>query len=80
MWPDTPPAAATIFAIMGINLGIFLLWKFPPAWRMLNRHFISSPLYPYAPSMVGTIFSHQSATHLLMNACILFIVGTKREF
>lgn len=79
MWPDIPPAAATIFAIVGINLGVYLLWKFPPAWRMLNRHFISTPMYPYSFSMIGSIFSHQSALHLLINSCLLIIVGTKRK-
>lgn len=80
MWPDTPPAAATVFALIGINVGIFALWKFPPAWRMLNRYFISAPLYPYALSMIGTVFSHQMAKHTLVNTGILFFLGTKSKY
>jgi rhomboid-like protein len=79
MWPDVPPAAATVIAIMGINTAIFALWKIPPAWRLLNRYFISVPLYPYAVSVVGSIFSHQQLRHFATNAIILWLIGLRRE-
>jgi rhomboid-like protein len=79
MWPDMPPAAATAFAIMGANLTIFLLWKFPPAWRMLNRYFISVPFKPHALSIVGNVFSHQQFKHMSLNMLMLWFIGTKRE-
>ncbi|PKX94453.1 rhomboid protease PCP1 [Aspergillus novofumigatus IBT 16806] len=77
MWPDMPPAAATAFAIMGANLTIFLLWKFPPAWRMLNRYFISVPFKPHPLSIVGNVFSHQQFKHLALNMLMLWFIGTK---
>ncbi|KAH1486665.1 hypothetical protein LV164_001241 [Aspergillus fumigatus] len=77
MWPDMPPAAATAFAIMGANLTIFLLWKFPPAWRMLNRYFISVPFKPHALSIVGNVFSHQQFKHMSLNMLMLWFIGTK---
>lgn len=77
MWPNTPPAAATVMALIGINLGIFLLWKFPPAWRTLNRYFIVTSLYPYGASMIGSAFSHQKTVHALVNMAALWLMGTK---
>ena len=78
MWPDTPPAAATVAAIIGINLGIWALWKVPPAWRLLNRYFISVAACPRPLSNVGAVFSHQSLKHLGMNMLVLYYSGTKR--
>ncbi|RHZ66176.1 hypothetical protein CDV55_106872 [Aspergillus turcosus] len=77
MWPDMPPAAATVFAIMGANLAIFLLWKFPPAWRTLNRYFINVAFKPHPLSIVGNVFSHQQFKHLAMNMLMLWFIGTK---
>ncbi|KAI9928537.1 hypothetical protein MW887_001751 [Aspergillus wentii] len=77
MWPDTPPAAATAMAIIGINLGIYALWKVPPAWRMLNRYFINAPLYPHALGVVGSVFSQQTFSHLAANMLVLWFIGTR---
>ncbi|KAI9376848.1 hypothetical protein BJX61DRAFT_488477 [Aspergillus egyptiacus] len=78
MWPDLPPAAATVAAIVGTNVAIFALWRiWPPAWRLLNRYFISVPAYPRAFSLVGNIFSHQQLPHLAMNMFILWTFGTR---
>ena len=79
LWPDIPPAAATIFSIIGANLAVFVLWHIPPAWRMLNKYFLAVPGYPYAMSMVGNVFSHQSLGHLGMNMFVLWMIGTKRK-
>lgn len=81
MWRDTPPAAATLIGLIGANALILLLWRgFPPAWRILNRYFISVPLYPYSLSMVGSVFSHQQLRHVATNMFILWFMGTRREF
>ncbi|KAH8693041.1 putative rhomboid family protein [Talaromyces proteolyticus] len=77
MWPDIPPAAATVFAIIGVNVAVYCLWKIPPAWRLLNRYFISVPLYPYALSVVGSVFSHQQFKHLATNTLILWLIGSR---
>ncbi|KAL1856043.1 hypothetical protein Plec18170_003911 [Paecilomyces lecythidis] len=78
MWRDIPPAAATVLAIIGLNLSVFTLWKFwPPAWRMLNKYFISVPIYPHALSVVGSVFSHQQVKHLATNMVILWFIGTR---
>jgi rhomboid-like protein len=80
MWPSLPPAAATVFAIIGANATIFALWRlWPPAWRLLNRYFISVAAYPRVFSLVGAVFSHQTVAHLGMNMFVLWMFGTKRE-
>ncbi|KAI1962443.1 hypothetical protein LOZ58_002785 [Ophidiomyces ophidiicola] len=76
--PSFPPAAATVIGLIGANVAVFLLWRaFPPAWRFLNKFFISVPLYPYSLSSIGCVFSHQQLRHLGANMCILWFVGTK---
>ncbi|KAL3459932.1 hypothetical protein BJX64DRAFT_263966 [Aspergillus heterothallicus] len=78
MWPSLPPAAATALAIIGTNVTVFALWRFwPPAWRILNRYFISVPVYPRVFSLIGSVFSHQTPMHLGMNMFVLWMFGTK---
>ncbi|KAK2760913.1 hypothetical protein FQN54_002155 [Arachnomyces sp. PD_36] len=78
IWRDTPPAASTALSIIGANVLILALWRaWPPAWKLLNRYFISVPMYPYSLSMVGNVFSHQSPYHLGMNMLGLWLIGTK---
>lgn len=75
--PDLPLSEATIVGIVLANLTIFTLWFFPPAWTVLNRLFISTPLKPSAFSMLGNVFSHKSTYHLLSNMGILWLLGTR---
>ncbi|TVY40283.1 Rhomboid protein, mitochondrial [Lachnellula subtilissima] len=77
LWPDVPPSAATVAGIILINIGIFALWRFPPAFRFLNMHFILVPGYPFASSIIGNVFSHMALSHLAMNMGILWFVGTR---
>ncbi|KAL4987558.1 hypothetical protein BDW68DRAFT_105298 [Aspergillus falconensis] len=78
MWPSLPPAAATVSAIISINVGIFVLWRaWPPAWRLLNRYFISVAAYPRVFGLVGNVFSHQNLMHLGVNMSVLWLFGTK---
>ncbi|KAI9871949.1 MAG: hypothetical protein M1830_002230, partial [Pleopsidium flavum] len=55
IWPDMPPAAATIITLASVNFAVLLLWKFPPAWRALNTYFLSVPGYPSALSVLGNV-------------------------
>ncbi|KAL4975472.1 hypothetical protein BDW66DRAFT_160442 [Aspergillus desertorum] len=78
MWQSLPPAAATVSAIIGINVAIFVLWRaWPPAWRLLNRYFISVAAYPRVFGLVGNVFSHQHLMHLGVNMSVLWFFGTK---
>ncbi|KAK5952130.1 hypothetical protein OHC33_007017 [Knufia fluminis] len=73
--PDTSLAMATCIGILGLNVAVFLAWKFPPALRMLNNYFIVIPAYPRMFSMLGNVFSQHAFRHLLMNMAGLFIFG-----
>lgn len=75
LWPDTPPALATCFALLNINLFIFLAWRFPPFWRTMNKYLLQTPGYPTAASVLGNVFSHQDPKHLFMNMLILMGAG-----
>lgn len=77
LWPDFPPAAATIFTLIGINIAIFVAWRVPPFWKFMNRTFIVTAAYPYAKGIIGSIFSHQRITHLVWNMVLLWVVGTR---
>lgn len=77
MWPDTPPAAATVLVLIGINVAVFGAWHIVPLQRILLKNFISVPGYPRAVSIIGCTFSHQTPTHLAMNMVVLWLFGTR---
>lgn len=76
LWPNMPPAAATVIGLIIANAAIFILWRIPPAWRMLNKYFITAPGYPFAWSALGNIFSHQGIGHFATNMVVLWVMGT----
>lgn len=75
LFPNTTLSMATVGTIFAINCAIFIAWKVPGAWRMLNRYFVVCPGYPRMFSMLGNIFSHQSLKHLFWNMLALFVFG-----
>lgn len=75
IWPEIPPAAATIFALIGMNCVVFLLWRIPPLWKFMNKNFLVAPVYPYSLSMLGASFSHQHFAHLFANCFSLWLIG-----
>ncbi|KAL8854635.1 MAG: hypothetical protein Q9221_000670 [Calogaya cf. arnoldii] len=77
LFPDISMASATVGALIGINVAVWLAWKWPPLWALMNRVFILMPAYPYARSLVGNLFSHQHSSHLAVNMAVLWFIGTK---
>lgn len=73
--PDVSLAVATIGTLVALNVAVFAAWRLPPLWASLNKYFIISPAYPYAFSMLGSLFSHQKFTHLLANMLTLAVFG-----
>ncbi|KAI9686074.1 MAG: hypothetical protein M1822_004057 [Bathelium mastoideum] len=75
--PDTPTALATIGALIGANAAVFVAWRLPPLWPLLNRYAVLVPGQPYAASLLGNVFSHQKGAHLLLNMGMLALLGTR---
>ncbi len=80
IWPEIPPAAATVFALIGINCAVFMFWRIPPLWKFMNKTFLVAPVYPYARSMLGAACSHQQFTHLFINCFYLWLIGTRSTY
>ncbi|KAI4729352.1 hypothetical protein E4T49_02779 [Aureobasidium sp. EXF-10728] len=75
MFPDVPPAVATLGAITAINLAVFVAWRIPPLWRTMNKTFQVTAAYPFAIGTLGAQFSHQSFRHLFVNMVMLWPFG-----
>jgi rhomboid-like protein len=77
LWPDYSPATATVGALILLNLAGFALWKLPPAWPLMNRYFMLVAATPKPVSILGAMFSHQAAGHLLLNMLFVWFVGIR---
>lgn len=75
MYPDTPPAVATITALATTICAMFVLGRLPMFWRTSSKYFTIVPAYPYAASLLGAAFRHDTARHLLGNIVTLWIFG-----
>lgn len=73
--PNVSLSWATISTIIGLNVAVFFAWRWPGCWVALNKYFINVPAYPYALSLLGSMFSHQTLKHLVMNMVPLAIFG-----
>jgi len=80
MFPDVPPAIATLGAITAINLAVFVAWRIPPLWRTMNKTFQVTAAYPFAIGTLGAQFSHQSFRHLFANMVMLWPFGWIRKY
>ena len=79
LFPDTPPAAATVQTLIFINIAAFMMWKTPPLWRFMNRYCLLITAFPKWESILGNVFSHQVFSHLAVNMLGLWFAGTLRE-
>lgn len=77
LFPDIPPAAATVGLIILANLAGWALWKIPPLWKHMNAFFIIVPGLPRAVSLLGAMFSHQGIGHLFQNMMVLWFMGVR---
>ena len=79
LWPDMPPAAATIISLITLNAVVLAFWRIPPLWRTMNKYFLIIPAHPRVWSLLGNVFSHQSPAHYFGNMLVLWFVGTRCE-
>ncbi|KAL8950700.1 MAG: hypothetical protein Q9222_003286 [Ikaeria aurantiellina] len=77
LFPDIPVAAATIGALIAMNIVVHMAWRIPPFYRLMNKYFLLVIGAPRALSLVGNIFSHQIIPHLAANMAALWFIGTK---
>ncbi|ERS95135.1 hypothetical protein HMPREF1624_08345 [Sporothrix schenckii ATCC 58251] len=77
LFPSISPSAATVLTIIGANVVVFAMWRVPPLWRLFNRYMIVVPATPRPLSLLGAMFSHQKAGHLLANVVFLWFIGTR---
>ncbi|KAI0847544.1 rhomboid-domain-containing protein [Daldinia vernicosa] len=77
LWPTIPPAAATCLAIVGINLAVWIYWRVPPLWALMNRYFIVVPATPRPLQLVGAIFSHHKFSHMALNMVAFWFFATR---
>jgi rhomboid-like protein len=75
IFPDTPPAVTTLGAITAITLAIFVLSRMPPLWRTSSKYFCIVPAYPYAVSLIGAAWRHDTFSHLAANLATLWLFG-----
>jgi rhomboid-like protein len=80
IFSDTPPAIATVTAMMALNTLAWLAWKQPRFWLFMNRYFLMSVATPHPFSLLGNVFSHMSVRHLAMNMVMMWFIGTQRKF
>jgi len=76
MFPDIPPAAATVGAVILANLLVFAAWKAPRLWPVLNKYFLVVPATPKAGGVFFAMFSHQQFSHMVVNMAVLWLAGT----
>jgi rhomboid-like protein len=76
LFPDIPPAAATVGAIVLANFLVYAAWKVPRLWPMLNKYLLVVPATPRAGGIYGAMFSHQGFSHFAINMGVLWMVGT----
>lgn len=75
IFPDTPPAVTTLGAITAITFAVFILSRMPPLWRTSSKYFCIVPAYPYAVSLVGAAWRHDTVSHLAANLATLWLFG-----
>lgn len=76
LFPNIPIAITTIGGIIAANFAVFLAWRIPPLWRILNTHFVQCPGDPRVFSLLGSVFSHHTFWHFAANMLTLFFIGT----
>ncbi|OQO12386.1 hypothetical protein B0A48_03028 [Cryoendolithus antarcticus] len=75
LFPDIAPAVATLGAITALTFAIFILARVPPLWRTSSKYFTVVPAYPYAASLLGATWRHDTFRHMASNVLSLWLFG-----
>ncbi|CAR23278.1 Rhomboid domain-containing protein [Lachancea thermotolerans] len=69
--------SSLVYGLIGLNCGVFALWRVPQCWRFLQRYMLLEKDHIYSKwSLIGSAFSHQEVWHLGMNMLALWSFGT----
>ena len=74
-WNSRRESEKTVYSIIAANAAVFLAWRIPSLSVPLHQYFLHS-IRSHPLSMLGSIFSHRSFTHLLFNMLALNSFGT----
>ncbi|KAI1172414.1 hypothetical protein F4777DRAFT_516730 [Nemania sp. FL0916] len=77
LFPEIPSAAVTCLALIGANVAVWFLWKFPPAWAYFNRYMLIVVATPRPLQVLGSTISHQYFGHMAANMVCLWFFGTR---
>lgn len=73
MWNNLSSGEKIIWTVIGLNVGVFLLWRVPALQNFMVRNFSSSPFIGHSlTSMFLSAFSHQSGLHLFCNMYVFW--------
>lgn len=75
IFPDVPPAVSTLGAITAVMFATFVLSRMPIVWRASSKYFCIVPAYPYAISLLGYTWRHDTLSHLALNTITLWVFG-----
>ncbi|KAM0722968.1 hypothetical protein Q7P37_001166 [Cladosporium fusiforme] len=75
IFPDVPPAIATLGTITAITLSTFILSRIPMFWRANSKYFCIVPAFPYSVSLLGAAWRHDTFSHLAINLATLWLFG-----
>lgn len=74
--PEITTAQATVGTMIALNAVVWLGWRFPPLWKSFNRWMIFVVGLPKPVTLFTAPFSHQQASHMLVNMVPFWVVGT----
>ncbi|KAK0895684.1 hypothetical protein LTR91_025602 [Friedmanniomyces endolithicus] len=75
VWPDTPPAVATLTTITAVLTLAFVASRVPPLWRFFNTYCTIVPALPHSVSILGYMIRHGTIPHLVVNTAALWAFG-----
>lgn len=75
MFPSVSAGTATLAALVGAQLLVFVAYRFPPLWRAGNKFLLVVPAAPRAAGVILATFTHTQISHLFWNAVLLCAFG-----
>lgn len=75
VFPEVETATATLGALIALNVLVYLAWKAPPMWSLLNRYMIFCVATPKPLTLFTATFSHQKLGHLVINMLPIWAFG-----